>query len=338
MKKRTIGVLFLLVSFLTLSIFGGQVNANGIIKPDSKLGPGYYSANTQERAIKATDPTKFLADIKNGALESWKKYHVLPSITAAQAALESGWGTSELSTKAHNLFGIKGDYNGQYVMMPTKEFINGQWVTIEAKFKKYPSKNESMIDHGDFLQKPRYQNIIGETDYKTVAKNLQADGYATDPEYASKLISIVERWGLVNWDKEAFTKGNLKWIWALDVMSVRELPDWNSKTVFQAYKYKSLQVDWDVKKDGWYQVLLDGKVGWMKPAYFTNKQPFDEYKVRDAVANFRTGADWNTPVAYQLQKNQVVSVSKIEKPKNGFYPSYFRGKQGFMPIQYLVKL
>ncbi len=89
-------------------------------------------------------------------------------------------------------------------MMPTKEFIDGKWIKIEDKFRKYPSKKESMIDHGIFLQKPRYQNLIGVRDYKEVAKLLKQDGYATDPNYADKLISIIEGRNLASWDQEAF--------------------------------------------------------------------------------------------------------------------------------------
>jgi flagellum-specific peptidoglycan hydrolase FlgJ len=61
----------------------------------------------------------FLNEIKDGCLALWSNFSVLPSAAASQAALESGWGTSELATKYNNLFGIKGEYNGQSAQIPT---------------------------------------------------------------------------------------------------------------------------------------------------------------------------------------------------------------------------
>lgn len=75
----------------------------------------------------------------------------MPSITAAQAILESGWGSSRLSQEANNLFGIKGRYNGQYVLMPTLEWSGGSWVTVNAEFRKYPDWATSVEDNGNFF-------------------------------------------------------------------------------------------------------------------------------------------------------------------------------------------
>ena len=55
----------------------------------------------------------FIDSIKDGAIEGWEKFKILPSITIAQAILESNWGKSNLAVKANNIFGIKGDYNGR---------------------------------------------------------------------------------------------------------------------------------------------------------------------------------------------------------------------------------
>ena len=70
---------------------------------------------------------KFIDQVKDGAIRGWEKYQILPSLTIAQACLESGFGTSELAKKGNNLFGIKGDYNGNSITIKTKEYINGKW-------------------------------------------------------------------------------------------------------------------------------------------------------------------------------------------------------------------
>lgn len=181
----------------------------------SDFGPGYYTPGvtlgnllTQYKSL--TEAQKeFLSKIKTGAIEGWTKYKVLPSITGAQAILESTWGTSGLTTKANNLFGIKGTYNGQSVEMATEEYVNGEYVTVNAQFRKYPSWEASILDHGAFLnENSRYASLIGDKSYSSVAKKLQAAGYATSPTYASSLISIIESEGLHAWDTEALEANN----------------------------------------------------------------------------------------------------------------------------------
>ncbi|XRJ96713.1 glycoside hydrolase family 73 protein [Latilactobacillus sakei] len=175
---------------------------------NSKLGQGFYSPNQKlelPNPILRTDPSTFFNSIKQGAVDTWKKHNFLPSVTAAQAAIESGWGTSGLTAAANNLFGIKGRYNGQYVVFPTQEWVNGHYVTINAEFRKYPNWATSVEDHGNFFtDNERYHNLLGVKDYKQVAKLVQQDGYATDPNYAATIIRVIEQYGLQNWDQEAF--------------------------------------------------------------------------------------------------------------------------------------
>ncbi|AVK60940.1 cell wall hydrolase [Lactobacillus sp. CBA3605] len=145
----------------------------------------------------------FFNQIKAGALEGWRKYGVLPSITAAQAIIESNWGRSALSTQGNNLFGIKGAYQGQSIYFETNEWVNGQYVTVRAAFRQYPNWSASVEDHGAFLvDNSRYHNLLGVTDYQTVARLLQSDGYATDPNYATALINTINSYQLQNWDQE----------------------------------------------------------------------------------------------------------------------------------------
>ena len=138
--------------------------------------------------------SNFIEEVKRNIPSNTK---ILPSIIVAQAILESARGTSELARKANNLFGIKGNYNGQSYTVKTKEYLNGKWTTVNAAFKKYPSYRESIIDHGNFFtstpwRTQNYQRVLNAKDYKTQAKALQACGYATDPQYANKLINLIE--------------------------------------------------------------------------------------------------------------------------------------------------
>ncbi|WP_239494783.1 glycoside hydrolase family 73 protein [Latilactobacillus sakei] len=127
-----------------------------------------------------------------------------------QAILESGWGGSRLSTLANNLFGIKGNYNGASISMPTQEYINGRWITINDNFRKYPSRNASVEDHGRFLNdNSRYHNLLWQTDYRKVTRLLQNDGYATAPTYTASLNRIIEQYHLNDWDNERVVQKSL---------------------------------------------------------------------------------------------------------------------------------
>ena len=149
-----------------------------------------------------TDKT-FLEVLKPYVLEDMKKTGILASLTAAQAFIESNKGNSGLTQKANNLFGIKGEYNGQSVTMPTTEYYNGVKTKVDAKFRKYPSWLESVADHSRlFNTNKRYANLRGETDYKQACVNVQKDGYATSPTYSTTLINTIEKYKLYEWDAE----------------------------------------------------------------------------------------------------------------------------------------
>ena len=158
----------------------------------------------------------FLSAIKQGAIDGAKQ-GVLPSITAAQAILESGWGSSELAMAPNNnLFGIKDseDWNGEIVTVPTQEYVNGDYITVNAAFRKYTSWNDSVVDHAKFFtstewRKNNYRKVVNETDYRIAAQELKNVGYATDPSYAGKLISLIEAYKLYEWDTVSNTTNSV---------------------------------------------------------------------------------------------------------------------------------
>ncbi len=135
-------------------------------------------------------------------LLEYKDSNNLPpkSIIIAQAILESSWGESSLSKDSSNYFGIKGEYQGNYVLVPTQEFQNGTWISIEDKFKKYPDLSSSIDDYLELMTLPRYRGVLHASNYEEAANALVSGGYATDPSYASKLINIIESYDLHKYD------------------------------------------------------------------------------------------------------------------------------------------
>ncbi|MGY8620300.1 phage tail protein [Bacillus safensis] len=146
----------------------------------------------------------FIKKLAQGAQKVQKKYNVLASLVIAQGCLESGFGSSGLSKQANNLFGIKGTYNGKYVLMWTSEQDKkGNVTMIQAKFRKYPSYAESLADLGSlYTRLSRYKAVVGEKDYKKATAAVSKAGYATDIHYPSKLNSIIEKYNLTKYDGE----------------------------------------------------------------------------------------------------------------------------------------
>lgn len=117
------------------------------------------------------------------------------SFTVAQAALESGWAKSELAQKYFNLFGVKADssWAGPTVTLPTTEYVGGMPVTQQATWRVYDSWLDSIKDRAAFLlDNPRYAPAFAYTSGATFAQAVAAAGYATDPNYAAKIISIIK--------------------------------------------------------------------------------------------------------------------------------------------------
>ena len=124
--------------------------------------------------------------------EKW----ILPSVCIAQGALESGW-----NLNAKTLFGIK----GKGFTATTSEYYNGNKVTIEASFRAYPNVASSVVGYYDFLAStPRYAKALNNPNYRDAVDKLihTTDGlaYATDPNYISKVVSIIEQYNLTEWD------------------------------------------------------------------------------------------------------------------------------------------
>jgi flagellum-specific peptidoglycan hydrolase FlgJ len=145
---------------------------------------------------------EFITLVKEGALHGFEKYGILPSLTIAQAILESGWGSSQLSQRGNNLFGVKAfsDWTGRRINLPTTEWYAGEMKIVNAEFRAYDSFNDSIEDHNKLLSYSRYKPMRECTDYRDACKKIHECGYATDPRYAEKLISIIEKNRLYEYD------------------------------------------------------------------------------------------------------------------------------------------
>jgi len=121
-------------------------------------------------------------------------------LIVAQAALESGWGQREIpaadGSPSYNLFGIKagGSWDGPVTEITTTEFEQGAAKKIKAKFRVYGSYVEAMADYVKLLtNNPRYAGVANARSPEQAAQALQQAGYATDPQYASKLVSVIQQ-------------------------------------------------------------------------------------------------------------------------------------------------
>lgn len=125
-----------------------------------------------------------------------KNTGLLPETLLVQAILESNSGQSILTKKANNFFGIKAgaSYTGKTYTIQTREFLNGKWVYVPAKFRAYASAKDSFADWVSFLQKnKRYSKVFEEKTPLAQLKAIAAAGYATDPNYYSLTASIFNR-------------------------------------------------------------------------------------------------------------------------------------------------
>ncbi len=139
------------------------------------------------------DYLNYIEKYKQAAVEQEITHHIPASITLAQGLLESGAGKSELAVKANNHFGIKchKDWTGA-------TFTHDDETKNEC-FRSYDNAAQSFNDHALFLMRPRYESLfsLDIKDYKGWARGLKECGYATDKNYAPKLIKIIEDYNLV---------------------------------------------------------------------------------------------------------------------------------------------
>nr|WP_242704222.1 glucosaminidase domain-containing protein [Enterococcus sp. 665A] len=180
-------------------------------KVQTTLAAVKVEENYQFSVVKNQTTEEFIHSIgKDAQIIAWDE-GLYASVMIAQAILETGSGNSQLARPPHhNLFGIKGSYQGKNVSFKTKEDKgNGQLYTIQSAFRQYPSYKESLEDYAALLKKGISGNVrFYQVTWKEQAENYQAatkaltGKYATDTSYNKKLNALIETYHLTSYDAE----------------------------------------------------------------------------------------------------------------------------------------
>ena len=199
----------------------GKAIAEGLVNAELSNGVCHPSGGN-DTSLKASDLKNMsVTDIikKVGALftSDQKRTGILASVSLAQFILESDYGRSELAQAANNCFGMKKNLSGNswpdsawdgksVYRKPTKEHVNGKYITVTAEFRKYPDIAKSIADHSAYLlgamngKKKRYAGLEGETSYKKAITIIKNGGYATSPDYIGKICGLIEKYNLTRYD------------------------------------------------------------------------------------------------------------------------------------------
>lgn len=152
---------------------------------------------TDNVLVKKYTAIEYIERFKGISISEMNQYGIPASITLAQGLLESGNGNGSLAREANNHFGIKCnvDWKGKTILKDDD--------MKDDCFRVYNSPEESFRDHSDFLKRKRYSALfeLDKDDYKGWAYGLKQAGYATNPQYAELLISIIDRYDLTQYDK-----------------------------------------------------------------------------------------------------------------------------------------
>ncbi|CAK7061588.1 MAG: hypothetical protein BACD_02895 [Bacteroides rodentium] len=174
----------------------------------------------QATALKSMGEDDIIAKVGALFTADQRKNGVLASVSLAQFILESAYGKSELAQNANNCFGMKCSLSGNTwggsawdgaskYAKNTQEYVNGQYVTVTAEFRKYQSVEQSIADHSAYLlgamngSKKRYDGLKGCTDYRKAVQIIKDGGYATAPDYVGNICNIIEKWNLTRYDVDA---------------------------------------------------------------------------------------------------------------------------------------
>ncbi|CAK20589.1 GW domain-containing glycosaminoglycan-binding protein [Listeria welshimeri] len=278
-QKRLLGIAGILLLIILVGVIASVVRQQYLIMTAPEPDPAFHSKEQN-----------FLNKLSPHAQEIQEKHGILTSITLAQAILESDWGQSGLAEKGNNLFGVKGKSPQPMVTMTTKEFEDGKWIEIKANFRKYKDWNESLDAHaalflnGTTWNKDKYNGVVAADNYKKAAQELQTAGYATDPDYAEKLISIIEAHELqlydriddkIYYDTKATGYGNVKddvsgaiWTRPYGLSGAQKVEEINY------YKREDLTLLREAKTDSgiWYQIAVkEEPIGWVKKELIEKK-------------------------------------------------------------------
>jgi len=199
-----------MIAAVVAQIRAAEASAQPVARPAPAPAEGVSAAAAASSANNASDNgegnvyTRFVNRFVGAARAAAQMSGVPARLILAQAALETGWGRHEMTAdngaKSHNLFGIKADgsWDGATANNMTHEYVDGRKVGVREAFRAYGSYIESFVDHAKLLgNSARYAAVRQAGSPEQAAQALQDCGYATDPRYADKLISIMQQIGRV---------------------------------------------------------------------------------------------------------------------------------------------
>ncbi len=267
-------------------------------------GGGSAAKGTQASVLKNLSEADAIKKVGALFTADQKKSGILASVSLAQFILESGYGKSVLAQNANNIFGMKCSRSGntwsgsswdgksKYTKKTQEQNSDGSMVTITADFRKYSCIEDSIADHSAYLlgakngSKLRYAGLKGCTDYKKAVQIIKDGGYATSLTYVEKLISIIERWNLTQYDAKDNGGEVIRWY--------RVRKSWaDAKSQKGAYKILDNAKKCADQNPGYKVFDVDGKVVYEpKAAEPAVKVPF-LVKVSISDLNIRTGPGVN---------------------------------------------
>lgn len=159
------------------------------------------------RTVKVAYTQKgFIENLAPTAQKMSKNYGVLASILLSQAAYESNYGSSLLSVKYHNIYSLPARAGQEHIYLKDNVYSKGKWQYQKVDFAVFRDWSSSMSSYLEELRQGRwgestYKEVAGTTSYKVAAEKLQAAGFNSDPDYTKHLISIIETYNLVKYDR-----------------------------------------------------------------------------------------------------------------------------------------
>lgn len=291
------------IGTLTLTEYGKKVEKS-------------YPASFDFQRNNQTD--KFIEEIGKSAQSLGEKYDVFASVMIAQAILESGSGTSELSRQPNfNLFGMKGSYNGNSVIFATQEDRgNGDLYTIQDSFRKYSDYAHSLEDYVKLIRGGIQGNdLFYKGAWRSTAKNYLKTAdfltgkYATDTEYNRKLSSLIATYHLTQFDKQKSKKGPVGQQTSAIMQGKDSIPkEYREKMRFPDYDGKNYNTS------GSYPV---GQCTW----YAFNRVAQLGKHVDEFMGN---GGEWG-------QKGKALGYKVTQEPTAGYLVSFTPGTAGSDP-------
>lgn len=319
MKRKSIITLASVLIF-TSFMYSNDVSASSgnklelsTVDTELESGSQEHVKGTAEQLKKVNkDAMDLVKDIGFDTHVSGNDYGLYPSVTLAQAILESRNGNSGLSKAPyHNLFGVKGYYNGSSVQMLTKEDDgSGRLYSIYANFKSYPDRKSALRDHDRLIREglSGFYSGTWRENAKTpahAAKVLEGR-YATDTSYASKLVTIINDYNLERFD-EKLTDRDLAWLSSKSIDPF-ELP------IVEDFKADKVQT-WGSGLEDSIKINREVEVN-------ETVESYNKYYIEDYLGLTKDFSDSKNPRFKRDPESGDIAVYKIENSDNELVERY----------------